>query len=245
MGAGQSNSSAATAGNATGEIDNCCFVGWQCNNDQDWANGYHAYRNNQRGPATTATEPESCCEQGLIIEGSEVFITKINTALDLLKSRAPQWHAYVAKGPAKIGESAPGSPDGYATDDSIFISPSAAAKPAHVLALLLVHEACHVQRTLAGLLRYGTEQEQNLEESLAGYLVGNARSHIEFGRDAMVYSPTQVARLIRDGRLELPISADWVTVTYITRDVAQLLREGIDVFGAVRAELARAKSLLR
>ena len=29
------------------EIDNCCFVGRQCDADRDWVNGYWAYQNNQ------------------------------------------------------------------------------------------------------------------------------------------------------------------------------------------------------
>lgn len=37
---------AALAGSAQ-DIDNCCFVDRQCHNDQDWADGYYAFQNNQ------------------------------------------------------------------------------------------------------------------------------------------------------------------------------------------------------
>ncbi len=241
----------------TAPVDNCCFVDRQCTTDQQWIDGYWAYQNNHcPAPAQTSASAsaqsagnavshvDNCCPPGAIIEGSEEFVARINAALELLRIRAPLWHAYVTKGPKKIAESHLGAPDGYATGDSIYISPSAAAKPAHVLAALLVHEACHVQRMLAGLFRYETEQQQNLEESLAGYLVGNMMEHINYGRSVMTYSPSQVARLIRDGKLEQRTGTGLWLVAYITREVGQLLREGIDVFGAVRAEIARANSLL-
>ena len=222
-------------------IDNCCFVDRQCMTDQEWTDGYWAFQNNEcAAPAQTPAT-----NYGIIIEGSETFIAQISAALDLLRNRAPQWHAYVVKGPSKIGESEPGSPDGFAAGDAFYISSSAAAKPAHILAQLMVHEACHVQRTPAGLLRYETEQQQNLEESLAGYVSSVAGQQIRYGRVIMSFTPAQVARLLRDGKLEQRTPSGRWSVTYITREAGQLLREGIDVLGAVRAEIARANSLLR
>ena len=235
--------SAQPAASETGVIDNCCFAGWQCNSDQEWTDGYWAFQHKQCGPATGSLRPSP--HNGVIIEGSEAFIAQISAALDLLRRRAPRWYAYVTKGPLKIGESDWGAPDGYATDDSFYISPSAAAKPAHILAQLMVHEACHVHRSLAGLLRYETEQEQNLEEFLCDYLMSDAGTQIEFGRSIMTYSPSEVARLIRYGRLEQRTGTGKVQVTYVPGEVAQLLREGIDFFGALRAEIARANSLWR
>jgi len=288
---GQCAAPAQPAGTATGVIDNCCFVDRQCSSDQEWIEGYWAYQNNQcsaptKSPAQTASPPapsaaaevDNCCyidrhcqtsqqwidgywafqnklcaapgmhtpetSSGAIIEGSEAFVARISAALDLLRIRAPQWRAYVTKGPRKIAESHVGAADGYAQGNSLYISPSAAAKPAPTLAELLVHEACHVQRTLAGLFRYGTELEQNLEESIAGHVMRTAGEQIKFGRMIMSYTPSQVARLIRYGKLEQPTGTGRWLVTYVTGDVWQLLREGIDVFGAVRAEIARAASLL-
>ncbi len=39
--------SEATPEQATGNIDNCCFVDRQCQRDQDWIDGYWAFQNNQ------------------------------------------------------------------------------------------------------------------------------------------------------------------------------------------------------
>ncbi len=57
---------------AQSEIDNCCFLGWQCNSNQDWADGYWAYQNNQcsaQPPTQSSTAPagvapaqvDNCC----------------------------------------------------------------------------------------------------------------------------------------------------------------------------------------
>ena len=237
----QSETSAQTG--TTSQIDNCCFVDRQCQTNQQWTDGYWAFQNNQCAAAPGLHTPVT--NNGVIIEGTERFVARISAALDLLKSRAPQWHAYVTKGPLKIVEAYGSEADGYAHANSIYISPSAAKKPAHILAELLVHEACHVQRTLAGLFRYETEQQQNLEESLAGHVSSTMRQQINYGRMIMTYTPSQVARLIRFGKLEQPTGTGRWLVTYITREVRQLLREGIDVFGAVRAEIQRAASLQR
>ena len=49
----------------TSAIDNCCYAGWQCNNDQDWINGYHAYKNNQCAATQTPRGGgDSCCAHG-------------------------------------------------------------------------------------------------------------------------------------------------------------------------------------
>ena len=232
---------APPAPSAAADVDNCCYIDRQCGSDQQWMDGYWAFQNNQCATPGLHTPKTS---SSAIIEGSEIFVARIGAALELLRTRAPQWHAYVTNGPRKIAESHLGASDGYVHDISIYISPSAAAKPGHILAELLVHEACHVQRTLAGLLRYGTELEQNFEESVASYVMRTAAQQIEFGRMIMSYTPSQVARLIRNGKLEQPTGTGLWRVTYVTGDVWQLLREGIDVFGAVRAEIARAASLL-
>ena len=29
------------------ENDNCCFIGWQCDTDEEWTSGYYAFQNNQ------------------------------------------------------------------------------------------------------------------------------------------------------------------------------------------------------
>ncbi len=49
---------------APAQIDNCCFVDRQCQTDQDWTDGYHAFQNKQcqapaQSPASTSSQPVS------------------------------------------------------------------------------------------------------------------------------------------------------------------------------------------
>ena len=57
---------------ASSEIDNCCFLDWQCASDDDWVTGYWAFQNNQcvmptdsqpqAQPRETASEEvNNCC----------------------------------------------------------------------------------------------------------------------------------------------------------------------------------------
>ena len=51
---------AMAAAGIADDIDNCCFVDRQCNNDQDWINGWHAFENNQcSAPAQSAAQTSS------------------------------------------------------------------------------------------------------------------------------------------------------------------------------------------
>ena len=55
---------AMAAAGIADDIDNCCFVDRQCNSDQDWINGWHAFENNQcsapaQSRATTSAQPVS------------------------------------------------------------------------------------------------------------------------------------------------------------------------------------------
>ena len=60
---------------ASSEIDNCCFVDWQCASDDDWVTGYWAYQNNQcaaptdsppqaQPRGTASEEVNNCCFTG-------------------------------------------------------------------------------------------------------------------------------------------------------------------------------------
>ncbi|MCY3781870.1 MAG: SH3 domain-containing protein [Chloroflexi bacterium] len=219
-------------------IDNCCFVDRQCTTEQEWVDGYWAYQNNQcvvHGQTPSA---------GITIEGSETFVAQINAALTLLKTRAPQGYAYVTKGPRKIVEVQPPAADGSARHDHFFISSSAAKKPTHLVAWLMVHEACHVQRSLAGAFRYTTPQEVDLEEYLCDYVAHVSQQQVNYGRLIMAYTPSQVARLIRYGKLDQPTGTGFRLVSYLPDKVRQWHLAGIDFFGFLRAEIARADRLL-
>ncbi|MCY3833395.1 MAG: hypothetical protein OXG85_10290 [Chloroflexi bacterium] len=102
------------AGGSLAQIDNCCYVDRQCGSEQDWIDGWQAWQNNQCGapglaPAgsrapTISRRVLSRAPAGpvfygkpdvdMVIEGSTEFIAGINTSLDLLKLRAPQWYDY-------------------------------------------------------------------------------------------------------------------------------------------------------
>ncbi len=58
------SSSAQPVSAAPDQIDNCCFVDRQCQTDQDWTAGYHAFQNKQcqapaQSPASTSSQPVS------------------------------------------------------------------------------------------------------------------------------------------------------------------------------------------
>ena len=193
----QEQTSSQPAGNQTGSTDNCCFAGWYCNSDLEWVNGYHAYQDNQCGAATPVSYVDSCCQlgwnctlyedrlvgqwtigeglecgapiqvpyDGTIIEGTETFIAQVKAALDLLKSAAPPWYAYVVKGPIKIRGVPPGSGT-YALERTINLAPSHAAQATIVFAGTILHETCHSHRWRAGLLRYDTEEHIFIEENI-------------------------------------------------------------------------------
>lgn len=60
-GVATSQSQPETPTQTEGSVDNCCFIGWQCNTPQEWEKGYHAFQNNQCTASETqsASEPET------------------------------------------------------------------------------------------------------------------------------------------------------------------------------------------
>ena len=40
------------------DIDNCCFIGWQCNTDEEWVNGYWAYQQNKQCAAPSQQQQQ-------------------------------------------------------------------------------------------------------------------------------------------------------------------------------------------
>ena len=236
--AAPAQSQAATSTPA-GMIDNCCQAGWQCNTDQEWVNGYRAYQNGQCAATQTPRGGgDSCCAHGwnctiesdwilgrsvyadydgqcvvpavqaivdgVIIEGSEAFMFRVKEALNLMRSRAPEWYAYVINGPRKIREIfwAPSSPGrvgtSFALERSINIHPNHMLYPLFTRARLIVHEVCHVQRWLAGLLRYETRIQQRTEEIICD-LASQEMMDRANAPYRVRYLPAAVNRLISDG----------------------------------------------
>lgn len=103
---------------------------------------------------------------GVIIEGSEAFITWVEAALDLLKDSAPEWYVYADNGLNKVVEHL--DRVGVYTERKIFYYTRRNPEidfdyDVAWLASVLVHEACHVYRDQAGF-PYGTVVEMFREE---------------------------------------------------------------------------------
>ena len=127
--------------------NNCCEDAWQCNSDQDWAAGYHAFQNRQ------------CGLPGLIsIVGEPDFVNYYQQMLEVLKNRLPHRYDYVLNGLDKIEQRQEAGGrfvisggrrtffmrwDGPA--DEIWGDGWDTREPA-----VLVHEACHLHRSNAG-----------------------------------------------------------------------------------------------
>ena len=146
--------SSQPANSSTGSIDNCCFLDWQCNSDDEWLSGFHAFQTNQ------------CKHPGVVIEGSEAFVIRIEEALDFLKNRSPEWYAYATGGLDKIREDPERSSSGVFADTRTYVMPSSRAlggsdRESSLISLAggMVHEACHVHYWEAGLSVKGWENE--------------------------------------------------------------------------------------
>ncbi|MCY4465764.1 MAG: hypothetical protein OXE46_09535 [Chloroflexi bacterium] len=137
---------------------NCCEEDWQCNNDQDWANGYHGFQNDP-----------SCALPGLItIVGAPPFVDQFERGLDLLRNKLPHRYYFVLDGVDKVEmhEGHGGGVGGYvnALSRTFFVAESGFLDPQHSpsveqLSTSLVHEACHVHRANAGhIIRNGCDR---------------------------------------------------------------------------------------
>ena len=136
------------------QIDNCCFLDWQCNTDEEWLRGFHAFQNNQ------------CKHQGIIIEGSEAFVSRIEEALDMLKNRSPEWYAFATSGLARIREVPGRTSSGVVANTGTYVMPPSRAlgnpnKESSLISLAggMVHEACHVYHWQAGYVEQSWQNE--------------------------------------------------------------------------------------
>ena len=127
--------------------DNCCRYHWQCNNDADWAQGYHAFQTNRH-----------CARPGLLsIVGDPDFVDFYLQRLEELKNRLPHRYNYVLNGLDKIQQ------DRHREDNGGQASTS--ERSFHVgwtgplfdgwekrRSAAIVHEACHIHRHDAGFV---------------------------------------------------------------------------------------------
>ena len=93
--------------------NNCCQITWQCNSEQDWAEGYSMMQNNQG----------LCPLPGLIsILGDPAFVDHLERALEALKTRAPQLYDYVLNGLDKIEQRFDTTWSNVSSDRAFYVS---------------------------------------------------------------------------------------------------------------------------
>lgn len=136
---------------APSEVNNCCHIGWECQTEEEWKQGYAAYQIDQ------------CENPGVVVIGSEAFKKTIFDALQILKSRSAYWYAYTVDGLDNIRE-APGSRVSVTTRSADVAwgegRRSVTSRDLGAVAATLVHEACHVHRRRAGLQAGGLVGER-------------------------------------------------------------------------------------
>ena len=234
----QDQTSPQPAGNETGSTDNCCFAGWQCNSDQEWVNGFYAYQSDQCHASpeswTPAAHVESCCQLGwsctieadrwigrhviengwqcgapiqvpvgnMILEGSETFIAQVTAALELLKSKAPHWYAYVVRGAPKI-RGGPWGPGTFAIAGAFNIAPPHAEESTITLAGTILHETCHVHRDRDGSGRvthvYDTVEGFSIEENVCEVIRVGALKEVDPSRPPNPYLEAALNHFFSNG----------------------------------------------
>ena len=128
-----------TATSAT-DMNNCCFLGWNCQSDKDWERGYRDFQVGK-------------CEHQVSIEGSDGFKTMLYEALKLLREQSPHWYVYIINALPKIREVAGSQLWVYTyrgevewgRDYNIWMR-----QEYDLVAGALAHEACHVYNARSG-----------------------------------------------------------------------------------------------
>ena len=168
-----------TAASAS-DVDNCCFLGWNCQTDHEWERGFWNYQVGQ------------CEHQGVIIEGSQGFKATMDEALKLLRERSPHWYWYILDGLSKIREVA-GSrlivnirsgDTRWGRDYSILRHREIVS-----IAAALAHEACHVHNRRSGQFHisdvFGDERACTQVEIQALEAIGAAPWLIRSGQNLL------------------------------------------------------------
>lgn len=144
-------------GTSPADIDNCCFLNWQCQTDEAWRRGWAAFQNDQ------------CeAEAPIAVQGGEGFRELILESLELLRRRSPSWYLYTIGGLDKVVQT--GSYEDtfinyhtrvfyYHSDDAWSAGLSRQEHRAYT-ASILVHEACHVHRHEAGFAYQGWQARE-------------------------------------------------------------------------------------
>jgi len=168
----------------------CCQMGWNCALPSDRIMGVWFIREGWQ-----CDKPAQANYAGLIIEGSRIFIARVIEALDLLKSEAPEWYAYVITGPLKIREWL-GS---HTLERSVNLASSHAAEDVVRRARTILHESCHLQRWRVRLFRYENDLQQRTEENLCELVVDTMLDSVQPVRPHNEILEKEVNRLIAEG----------------------------------------------
>ena len=151
---------APIAGPITGpipeDIDNCCFLNWECHSDQDYVSGYERFNHN------LCYVPS--IEGGIRVEGSGEFRGRIRDALQLLLNTVPRWYLYVTSPSGlHVIKERPGR--GASVTARVGVMKVDAFRYALFdLAAIIVHEACHAHRYSDGLESGGYRGERDCTE---------------------------------------------------------------------------------
>ena len=138
--------------------ENCCHYGWNCPTDQNWVDGYHAYRANQ----CPQPVPPASVAGPIQIHGPADYVADTLRGLQWLLTHAPKWYAYVtdvvrvirvvydrvgaAVDPVKghVFTQHWSSPSMADLKPGQFPLKNYGYERSTTIALILVHEACHV-----------------------------------------------------------------------------------------------------
>ncbi len=162
-------------------VDNCCGIDRQCQSEAEWEAGYWAYQNGQcAAPAqpqpVTHVQPVASASSRPQIEGSVRFVARVEAALDLMQSGAPEWYDYVIRYVDLIIE----VPDSYPAchkhrayvynepPNNVYIETcQALVVGGHAgvvfMVTTLVHEACHKYHQHEGIVYPGGQEEEEWE----------------------------------------------------------------------------------
>ncbi len=154
------------------DVNNCCFLGWICQNDKDWERGHRDFQVGK-------------CEHQVSIEGSDGFKAMLSEALKLLREQSPHWYGYIINGLSKIREVAGSQLWVYTyrgevewgRDYDIWIR-----QYPDLVAGSLAHEACHVYNARSGQFHIdddlGDERACKQTQIQALQAIGGARPQI-------------------------------------------------------------------
>lgn len=119
---------------------------WNCSFNFDWIVARWVY--SDTGGQCGA--PIQQVVDGVIVEGSSEFNARIIQAMNLVKSRSPEWYSYSITGARKIREFPWTRGDGTLEQSYNLTTGFVARSSISYLAATFVHENCHIQRWLNG-----------------------------------------------------------------------------------------------